>query len=162
VVEFGMICISFFLFLHSNVLFDLHTKKLVTVVHAWNVSTQEAEARGSWVKARLSYMWRPCIKKKKKTTLTIFLYSKFLAIFFLILRYFLPVRSPNIVFQLPHRNASFLFLQTVSEPFSQPGLFCEASYTLWNRKVWAYLSLAKLMFIHFHMLLKWVYLGTVY
>jgi hypothetical protein len=35
-------------------------------VHAWNPSTQEAEARRYKFKASLGYIARPCLKKRKK------------------------------------------------------------------------------------------------
>jgi hypothetical protein len=36
-------------------------------VHAWNPSTQEAEAEGSWVPGQPGYIVRACLKKKRKS-----------------------------------------------------------------------------------------------
>jgi hypothetical protein len=38
------------------------------VVHAYNPSTGEAEAKGSQVKASLDYIVRLCLKRKEMTT----------------------------------------------------------------------------------------------
>jgi hypothetical protein len=44
-------------------------RKLGTVVHACNPSTQEARQEDLELKANLCYTARPCLKKKKKRLL---------------------------------------------------------------------------------------------